>query len=446
MFASFSLADNGGVRCCARKSTGANFDQDPWNTKEEVQACDAEGAVVSNVAPKYETTFSVFNANFTGLAAATNYHARCATTKQMSKSVSFQTEISIEVTAVTETSLSVSTAFTLDGGADSTRCCITAAGTDPETTVSDIIACQSAPAGANVPAATVSSGGGASFVTTFTELSQDTEYKVNCAQTGSGSGQKSPVATKKTRQSSVKQSKVTQTKAVVDASFSKVGNVRCCARKQTGAKFDVDPWASVTAADTTSVLDCDQPGDVAGQDKTAYDAPYAVISGTFDGLDTATNYMVRCATEHEISEALPFTTGMAVKVSRVGEDSFVVSTTFTLSDDMTRCCIMEENKQEDSVAGILTCSNAPNGVNVPAAKKSSRGTAVHNDFYWPQTRHRLLCQLRAGRLQLKVSVSHAGHYHVGPGEGFDHRVCRLCQGIVSTSRAGKYARHLLRAA
>ena len=378
MFASFSLADNSGVRCCARKSTGANFDQDPWNTKEGVRACNAEDEVVSNVAPKYETAFSVFNANFTGLAAATNYHARCATTKQMSQSVPFQTEISIEVTSVTETSLSVSTAFTLDGGADSTRCCITATGTDPETTVSDIIACQSAPAGANVPAATVSSGGGASFVTTFTELSQDTEYKVNCAQTGSGSGQKSPVATKKTRQSSVKQTKVTQTKAVVDASFSKVGNVRCCARKQTGAKFDVDPWASVTAADTTSVLDCDQPGDVAGQDKTAYDAPYAVISGTFDGLDTATNYMVRCATEHEISEALPFLTGVTIEVTAVTETSLSVSTAFTLDGgaDSTRCCITAAGTDpETTVSDIIACQSAPAGANVPAATVSSGGGA-----------------------------------------------------------------------
>merc|ERR1740138_392472 len=291
---------------------------------------------------------------------------RCATEHEISKALPFLTGVTIEVTAVTETSLSVSTAFTLDGGAGSTRCCITAADTDLETTtVSDIIACQSAPVGANVPAARESSGGGVPFVTTFTELSQDTEYKVNCAQTGSGSGQKSPVATKKTRQSSVKQSEVTQTEGAVDASFSKVGNARCCARKQTGANFDVDPWAGVTASDTTSVLDCDQAGDVAGQNKTAYDTPYAVVSGTFDGLDTATNYMVRCATEHEISKALPFTTGMAVKISRVGEDSFVVSTTFTLSDNTTRCCIMEENNQEDSVAGILTCSNAPTGVNVP---------------------------------------------------------------------------------
>merc|ERR1711871_1772345 len=246
---------------------------------KSVLDCDQSGDIAGQNKNAYDTPFAVISGTFDGLDTATNYMVRCATEHEISEALSFTTRQIIEVTAVTETSLSVSTAFAVS--ADSTRCCITAAGTDPETTVSGIIACQSAPVGASVPTTKASSGGGASFVTIFTNLSQDTEYKVNCAQTGSGSGQMSPVATKRTRQSSVKQNEVTHNKGAVEASFSKVGNARCCARKQTGSNFDVDPWAGVTAADTKSVLDCDQSGDIAGQNKNAYDTPFAVISGTF---------------------------------------------------------------------------------------------------------------------------------------------------------------------
>merc|ERR1711871_334991 len=147
-----------------------------------------------------------------------------------------------------------------------------------------------------------------------------------------------------------------------------------------------------TAADTKSVLDCDQSGDIAGQNKNAYDTPFAVISGTFDGLDTATNYMVRCATEHEISEALSFTTRQTIQIIGYSETSLEASTIFTVGGS-ARCCIMEEGEAETEVAGVIACESAPPGVQVPVATEATGGAVFKAMFngLTPNTKYEVTC-------------------------------------------------------